>query len=95
MPQQYKFNAENWCGLLYFFYSSISTIVRTVDVNETLSNIYDKLCDEINISCPILKFTIPLLEFNILSETFGRLFSTTSELKFNSVKLNFAKSIKM
>ena len=64
-------------------------------LNEKLSNFYTKLCDEINISCPILKFTIPLLEFNILSEIIGRLLSSTSELKFNNVKLNFAESQKM
>ena len=64
-------------------------------LNEKLSNFYNKLCDEINISCPILKFTIPLLEFNILSKIIGRLLFSTSEFKFNNVKLNFAESQKM
>ena len=64
-------------------------------LNEKLLNFYNKLCDEINISCPILKFIIPLLEFNILSEIIVKLFSSTSELKFNNVELNFAESQKM
>ena len=79
------------------------TIIGTVDqtsIKRKIVNIYNKVCDEINIACPILKFAIviPLkskLEFNILSEIFGRLLSSTPELKFNNVKLNFAKSQKM
>ena len=52
----------------------------------------NKLCDEIDIACPILKFIIPLLQINILSEIIGRLFSSTSELivMLNDVKLTFA-----
>ena len=81
------------CELLRFPVEE-ADICRVETTNEKLSNFYNKLCDEIDISCPILKFTIPLLEFNILSEINGRLLSITSELKFNNVKLNFAESQK-
>ena len=44
---------------------------------------------------PILKNYNSLLEFNVLSEIISRFLSSTSEFKFNKVKLHFAESQKM